>query len=106
MYYFDPSFGYIHTTDTGNVRYGRGPVVPHDPTSITDQRYTRFEGWVPIEPHNVPDEWLLGFWNEQETIVIIETLRWGWREWTVLIPIWCAIGYVLWHTLSTVYVNP
>jgi hypothetical protein len=61
-------FGYIHvTSDTGYVRYGRGPVVPHDPGSLTDQRYAQFAGWVPIEPHHVPDErWSDATWRLAE----------------------------------------
>lgn len=102
MYYFDPSFGYIYIhTDRGSVRYGCGGVVPHDPQTVTEQRYTRFEGWVPIEPHYVPDEWLIAFKNphEDQKITITE-INFGWREWSILAPVGCVLYYFLYVFLT------
>lgn len=100
MYFFDPSFGYIFIT-SGNdtVRYGRGPVVPHDPSSTTDQRYTRFEGWVEIESHHVPDEWLIAFANtepkkEERIVVTTADLGWGWAEWFFFALASTFLGYL------------
>jgi hypothetical protein len=104
MYYFDPAFGYIYTLDTGSVRYGLGPVVPHNSQTVTQQRYKRFEGWVPIEPHHVPDEWLIAFKNPHDSYEEkITEIHWGWREWTVLAPIWTFIGYVLYKFVTNFY---
>lgn len=97
MYYFDPSFGYIYiSSDKGVVRYGCGPVVPHNSKTVTNQRYTRFEGWVEIEPHHVPDEWLIAFKNPYGSYEEkrIEEIHWGWREWCVVGPISGFVGYV------------
>lgn len=84
MYYFDQSFGYIYISKSmGGVRYGCGAVVPHNPQTVTNQRYKRFEGWVAIEPHHVPDEWLVASKNTHDSYedkITIKEINFGWRE--------------------------
>jgi len=109
MYYFDPSFGYIYISTNGPVRYGLGPVVPHNPSTVTNQRYTHFGGWVEIQPHYVPDEWLEAFRNPHEAYqekIKIRPIRWGWREWTLLGPIWAFIAFVAYTFLASILSNP
>lgn len=104
MYYFDPSFGYIYISrDAGDVRYGCGAVVPHNPASVTEQRYKRFEGWVPIEPHHVPDEWLLAFKNPSDTEEKIKPVRWGWRDCAIIIPILWIVEFIMYQFLASFY---
>jgi hypothetical protein len=90
--------------DKGSVRCGA--VVPHNPRTVTEQRYTRFEGWVSFEPHHIPDYWLIAFKNpyeNHEDKIVIKEIHWGWREWTILGPIWCFLAYVSLKFLAIFY---
>ena len=61
MFYYDPSFGYIVITAEqlgGQILYGRGPIVPYDPDSVTEQRYTANDMMRWREAIDVPDDWL------------------------------------------------
>jgi hypothetical protein len=61
-HYFDSSFGFICVLHERNgVRYGLGPVVPFDASTIHEQRYQQFKHWIEVEPHRIPDEWLIAF---------------------------------------------
>ena len=104
MYYFDPDFGYVCVTGTaGDVVYGRGAVVPHDPTTLADQRYTHFAKWVEVEQHHLPDEWLIAFGKPNpkadEIVVTDGPSNWGWAAWTVYLPIVFVIYYTLYLLL-------
>jgi hypothetical protein len=64
MFYYDPDFGYIWITAEklgGHVHIGRGPVVPHDPDSVTEQRYTANDKLRWREVDEIPDEWRKAF---------------------------------------------
>ena len=102
-YYFDPSFGYFYITAStlnDTVRYGRGPVTPHDPSTLEDQKFTRFETWIEIPPHHVPDEWLVAFANKEqkkeERILVLKeepiNLGWGWAEWFMFAVVCLILG--------------
>jgi hypothetical protein len=60
MFYYDPDFGYIWITAEkfgGHVLIGRGPVIPHDPDSIEEQRYSANDKLRWREVDEIPDEW-------------------------------------------------
>jgi hypothetical protein len=60
MFYYDPDFGYIWITAEqlgGHVLLGRGPILPHDPESIEEQRYTANDKLRWREVDELPDEW-------------------------------------------------
>ena len=64
MFYYDPDFGYIAITGEkfgGHILIGRGPVVPHDPESIEEQRYTANDRMRWREVDELPQEWAGAF---------------------------------------------
>ena len=108
-FFFDPSFGYVCMTGSaldGAVIYGRGPVVPHDPTSLEYQRYQYVDGWVEVPQHHVPDEWLIAFQGkkkeptEDERIILDDpATQWTVRDCIQFSPVVMLLilyGIVLW----------